>query len=54
MLDQFFSDLADGRLPVEQGAEAFVATLADQTSELVSVHLDVDYFTALPRPTSAS
>jgi len=48
-LQRFFSDLAGGGLLVEQGAEAFVATLSNETPEFVSVRPAVYCFTRFPR-----
>jgi GNAT superfamily N-acetyltransferase len=48
-MDRFFSDLENGRLLTEPGAEAFVAMLHGEPSGLVSVHPDADYFTGHPR-----
>jgi hypothetical protein len=48
-LDQFISNLGNGRLLAEPGAETFVATLGGETRGLVSVHPDRSYFTGNPR-----
>lgn len=48
-LDRFFSDLENGRILTEPGAEVFVATLEGQACGVVAVHPDVDYFTGHPR-----
>ncbi len=48
-LDRFFSDVQQGRLLTEPGAEAFVATIGGEPCGLISVHPDEDYFTGHPR-----
>jgi ribosomal protein S18 acetylase RimI-like enzyme len=44
-MDRYVSDLAQGRLLTEPGAEAFVATVGEIPSGIVAVHPDADYFT---------
>lgn len=48
-MQQFFANLARGRLLSEPGSEAFVATLDGEPAGVVAVHPDADYFTGHPR-----
>jgi GNAT superfamily N-acetyltransferase len=48
-MEQFFSNLARGRLLVEPGSEAFVATIDGAPAGIIAVHPDADYFTGHPR-----
>ena len=48
-LNQFLSNLGNGGLLTEPGAEAFVATVAGEPCGLVSIHPDTDFFTGHPR-----
>jgi GNAT superfamily N-acetyltransferase len=49
LFGRYFSDLAAGRLPQDQGSETFVAAIAGEPLGVIAVHPDVDAFTRHPR-----
>jgi ribosomal protein S18 acetylase RimI-like enzyme len=47
--DRFFAGLGDGNFLTKPGAQAFVATVANQACGIISFYPDKDYFTDHPR-----